>query len=452
MKKTLALILASTMALSMLASCSSSDSGTGTPDAGSTDTGSTGTGSTDTGSTGGDVAASTGIELQVVTSYGGDDGNKANYVAAYEAFQNATGHEVKDSSATSDETWKAQVTTAFETDTEPHVLFYFTGADADKIIAADKVVPIATIQESYPEYASNMKADMLPTATNGEKYAIPVNGYWEGLYVNKTVLADVGVALPGADYEWNTFLQDCQRIKDAGYTPIAASLHEVPHYWFEFCVLNNGSIANHTEIPAGAEDAVASKWGAGLDDIRVLYQLGYFPSNTLTATDAETVQMMADNEAAFLIDGNWKIGWFEENATNIEDFTVTYVPGKGDRVATEVVGGLSMGYYITEKAWQDEELRDAAVEFVMAMTSDEVVSNFGATSITALENPTIAPADISSLGQDAIAMTAGATGVVAATQDGLNAEARGALFAGVKDVVEELKSPSDLLGQVLELG
>ena len=46
---------------------------------------------------------------------------------------------------------------------------------------------------------------------------------------------------------------------------------------------------------------MGQKWAAGLNDIKDLYEKGYFPVNTLTATDAETVQLFGDGEAAFLI-------------------------------------------------------------------------------------------------------------------------------------------------------
>ena len=32
-------------------------------------------------------------------------------------------------------------------------------------------------------------------------------------------------------------MEMCETIKSKGYTPIACSLQEVPHYWFEFCIL-----------------------------------------------------------------------------------------------------------------------------------------------------------------------------------------------------------------------
>ncbi len=376
------------------------------------------------------------VDLVVVTSYGGDDGNQSNFQAAYEAWEDATGNTVFDGSATANEEWKATVMTDFETGSEPDVLFYFVGSDADTLIEGQKVVSIETIQAEYPEYASNMKADLLPASTyDGVQYAIPVNGYWEGMFVNETVIEAAGVEMPGADYTWDQFLIDCEKIKEAGYTPIAASLQEVPHYWFEFVVYNEGTVENHTDVPVTSDDEVALKWADGLDSIKELYDLGYFPSNTLTATDAETVQLMIDDEAAFLIDGSWKIGHFTENAADVENFSVTYVPGDNDRAATDIVGGLSMGYYITEKAWEDEATRDAAVSFVMAMTTDEVVSTFGQTAVTALENGVIASDELNGLELSAIEMTAGATGVAAATQDGISAEARGELFARVQDIV-----------------
>ena len=222
---------------------------------------------------------------------------------------------------------------------------------------------------------------------NRKNYAVPSSGFWENMFVNTKVLADCGVAVPGPDYTWDQFLKDCQTIKDKGYTPIACSLFEVPHYWFEFCVMNNGTLASQLDIPASADDAVGQKWAAGLNDIKDLYEKGFFPDNTLTATDAETVQLFGDGEAAFLIDGSWKVNYFVENyPDSLEDYAISYVPAKGERKASEAIGGISMGYFITKKAWDDPAKRAAAVEFVKHMTSDDVMSNFVTTEVTALKN------------------------------------------------------------------
>ena len=396
------------------------------------------------------------VTLNVVTSYGGDDGNRKNFEAAVAAYEASTGNKVNDGSATSNEEWKAKVLTDFETGSEPDVLFFFTNADADPIINAGKVVSIDEIRAEYPEYAANMKDSMLAVAADGKNYAVPSSGFWEHMFVNKSVLDACGIAVPGPDYTWEQFLADCQTIRDNGYTPIAASLFEVPHYWFEFTVMNNGTLANHLDLPTIADgklvdDAVAQKWIAGLEDIKALYEAGYFPDNTLTATDAETVALFGEGEAAFLIDGSWKCGYFSENhADNLEDYVICCVPGKGERPATDAIGGISMGYFITRKAWDDPDKRAAAVEFVSQLTSDSVMSTFVTTEVTALKNGA-APAGLNAIQQSAADCNANVTGVVGAVQDTITAEAKGDLFGNVQKVVTGQMTAAEAVESAMKL-
>ena len=123
----LALIMSGALMLGLLAGCS---------------------GKSDSNSPGGNdpAAPAGGVELNVVTSYGGDDGNRKQYEAAVKSYEEATGNKVQDASATSNEEWKAKVLTDFETGTEPDVLFFFTNADAEPFITGGKVVDIATIR------------------------------------------------------------------------------------------------------------------------------------------------------------------------------------------------------------------------------------------------------------------------------------------------------------------
>ena len=390
------------------------------------------------------------VTLNVVTSYGGDDGNRKNFENAVKAYEESTGNKVNDGSATSNEEWKAKVLTDFETGSEPDVLFYFTNADAEPFISAGKVVSLEEIRAEYPDYAGNMKDSMMAVAADGKQYAVPSSGYWENMFVNKKVLEDCGVAVPGPDYTWDQFLADCETIKEAGYTPIACSLVEVPHYWFEFTVMNNGTVENHLDVPAAADDAAAAKWAAGLNDIKALYEAGYFPANTLTASDAETVELFNSGEAAYLIDGSWKVGYFTENAEDLNDFAIAYVPGKGERSASEAIGGISMGYFITTKAWNDPDKREAAVEFVSQLTSDEVLSTFVTTEVTALVNGA-KPDGLNPLQQSAADANANITAIAGAVQDSLTAEARGDLFANVQNVVTCKMSAEDAVASAIAL-
>lgn len=436
--KILAFALAAVLALGLLSGCGGGSSG------GSEASGGSGDGS------GGQPAAAK-VELTVVTSYGGDDGNRKNYENAVAAYEAATGNTILDASASSNEEWKAKVLTDFQTGTEPDVLFFFTNADAEPFIQAGKVVDVGTIRAAYPDYAGNMKDSMMAVAQDGKTYAVPSSGFWENMFVNTKVLADCGVAVPGPDYTWDQFLQDCEVIKAKGYAPIACSLFEVPHYWFEFAVMNNGTLDSQLDVPASADDAAGQKWVAALNDIKDLYERGYFPVNTLTATDAETVQIFADGDAAFLIDGSWKVNYFVDNyGDQLGDYAVSYVPAKGARTAGEAIGGISMGYFITKRAWDDPAKQAAAVEFVRHMTSDEVMSNFVTTEVTALKNGA-SPSGLNELQQSAADANANITGVIGAVQDTVSGECKADLFGNVQNVVTGKMTAEDAVNSAVAL-
>lgn len=454
MKRFIAAMLAGTMIFS-LAACGSQ------PSDGGVET--TGTKTESTTSSEETTATAKPVELNVTTTIAGEDGNAQNFKNAVKAWCDETGNTVADTSATSDETFKTRVITDFETGSEPDVLFFFNGADANSFIEADKVVSIDEIRAEYPDYASNMNDDLITDSlVDGKKYAVPVNGFWEAMFVNKEVLDAAGVEVPGANYTMDMFKEDCQKIKDAGYTPIAAALGNIPHYWWEYAIFNHDTPENHVQVPAGIEDAAS--WVDGMLDIKELYELGYFPDNTLSATDDETFAMFVDSKAAFLIDGSWKVGGIvsacqsdPEDASTLDadklaNFTVTYVPGNGDRKATDLIGGLSMGYYITRKAWEDPDKRAAAVDFVSYMTSDELVPVFAQHTASALKNaPAVDESQFNALQIEAMDMMSGVTSLTGAVQDIFMGDCRVTTFDGMPEIVTGKLDAAEAVEEGLKL-
>ena len=398
------------------------------------------------------------VEITVVTPFNESDGNRQNFVTAYKAYEEASGNTIIDLETHSvDESWKLKVLEDFATGNEPDVLNFFIGADADELIENGKLVPISEIRKEFPDYASNMKESLMPVSTyDGRQYAVSVYGYWEGLFVNKKILEDCGIPIPGADYTWDQFIADCRVIRDKGYTPIACSLMQIPHYWFEYCVFNNGTVNSHTRLPGSADDEIGRNWIAGLNDIKMLYDEGFFPANTNEVDDAVTSRMILEDQAAFLLEGSWKVGWFQDSAKamgiDVDNFTVTYFPSKGARKPTDAIGGFSMGYSITQKAWSDPKKREACVAFVSAMTTDEVTSTFGELTVTALKNGVIpSEGTLNMLAESTIAMTKGCTAMVPATQDLLKPAARDALFKNIPNIVTGKITAQDALAQCLAM-
>lgn len=403
------------------------------------------------------------IELSVTTTYAGEDGNAQNYKDAVAEFEKKTNIKVNDSSANADETFKARIEADFQAGSEPDVLFFFNGADANSFIEEGKVVSIDEIRQEYPEYAANMNDALIaPSLVDGKKYAVPVNGFWEGLFCNTEVLKAAGVEVPGADYTWEQFETDCQKIKDAGYVPIAAALGEIPHYWWEFCIFNHTTPATHLNVPASIEDGNGPAWVQGMKDIKGLYEKGFFPENTLSAKDGETFELFMADKAAFLIDGSWKVGGIASacqsdpekpetlDKEKLDKFTVTYVPTNGERKATDMIGGLSMGYYISRKAWENEAVRDAAVQFVTFMTEDNRVAQFAQHTASALkEAPEVDPQQFNSLQIKAINMMAGVTSLTGAVQDVFSGQCRVSTFDGMPMIVTGEVTAEDAVAEGL---
>ena len=405
------------------------------------------------------------VELVVTTTFAGEDTNAQNYKDAVAAWEAETGNTIVDTSATADETFKTRVITDFETGSEPDVLFFFNGADSNSFIEADKVVPIDEIRAAYPEYATNMNDDLITDSlVDGKKYAVPVNGYWEAMFFNAEILEEAGVSKPDGNYTMDQFKEDCEKIKAAGYTPIAAALGNIPHYWWEFAIFNNQSPATHLEIPENVDDANGQAWVAGMNDIKELYELGYFPDNTLSATDDETFAMFTEGKAAFLIDGSWKVGGIVSacqsdpedpstlDADKLAKFDVTYVPGKGDRKASDLVGGISSGYFITRKAWEDPEKQAAAVNFVEYMTSDSVVPAFAQHAASALKNaPEVDESQFNALQVKAMEMMSGVTSLTGAVQDLFMGDCRVSTFDGMPEIVTGRVPAEEAVAEGLEV-
>ena len=62
-----------------------------------------------------------------------------------------------------------------------------------------------------------MNDDLIPgSLVDGKDYAVPVNGFWEAMFVNTEILAEAGVEMSGANYTWDQFSIDREKIKEEG--------------------------------------------------------------------------------------------------------------------------------------------------------------------------------------------------------------------------------------------
>ena len=298
----------------------------------------------------GTVCTAEGVTLRTVSCFAGDDtASGLVYVEILNRYESETGNTVLDSSSSSDETWKSSVLNDFAAGNEPDILFFFA-AGADSAPLLSRVVPLDEINAEYPEIR---------------------RGYWEGLYVHTDLFEKYGAPLPT---DWDALLEAVRIFRENGITPVAISLSDIPHYLAEMAILSCAGKEEQQARPRTAEE-VPGSWLEAMRVIRELTEAGAFADNAFaTYESASTAQFIA-KEAAMQFDGSWLVSSIPPDQMD----TVAVVPmprRDGNGTSDCYIGGVSMGFYLTRRAWNSGR-RDAAVQLLAELTSPDNLQRLG---------------------------------------------------------------------------
>lgn len=385
------------------------------------------------------------VTLRTVSMYGGE--NKTAHI--YRDINNnlmeaEKGLIIEDTSSSSNEEWKASINADFAVGNEPDVIHFFTDATADMLVKTGKLVTIEEIREVYPDYAKDTLDTALHAAVNtdGVLRAVPTSGYWEGLFCNKDLFDKYGVELPT---DWDSLVTAIEVFKANGIVPIACSLNNVPHYWIEFLMLYTAGVEEFTQIPETAPES----WAKGLDLIKELRDMGAFPADTDVVDDVNVCRLFMDKKAAMQLSGSWYVADIEDT----ENTVVIAFPGVPEQKVEEntMLAGISVGFYITRKAWEDPEKRDMAVKFVMAHTCQESAQRYwesigGASQATVEVTPI---KDATPFAQSITEYINSATTIVAPTDSRIG-DAYKTLVANIVKLSKGLMSSEDAINEALD--
>ena len=165
------------------------------------------------------------------------------------------------------------------------------------------------------------------------------------------------------------------RFREEGITPIAISLTDIPHYLAELAILACSSPEDYLARPKTLEEVPAS-WYEGMALIRRLYELGAFPDNAAATTEAATSQLFRSKKAAMQLDGSWFANSIP--AESMDTTMMLPMPAYTEASSpTAVIGGVSMGFYLTRRAWNDPAKRDAAVALLCHLASEGSLARLG---------------------------------------------------------------------------
>lgn len=385
------------------------------------------------------------VTIRTVSMFGGTDPNAVVYEQIREAFQTQYPYiTVDDESRVSDEEWKSAVTADFCAGNEPDVLQFFTDATANQLIAMDKFVSIEEIRQEYPDYAADTYEWALKQVANrdGVCRAVPTTGFWEGLYCNKDLFERYDIPLPT---DWDSLTYAIETLEDKGIVPIACSLTNVPHYWMEYFLLYSCGVENYQKDFS----VVSQEWIDGLRQFRTLRGMLAFPRNTDTIDNDYARTLFINKKAAMILEGNWFLPAVEDQ----ENTVVIAFPGLEDSAVHEnaVVGGMTSGFYITRRAWNDPDKRDAAVKYVMAQTSREAVQSYWehGGGITTTATDVVDNLERTPLAESAREYVESADDMVLSTDSRMEPDAYKTLISGIFEISIG-GDPRALLQKVLE--
>lgn len=444
MKKLVAGILTASLCVSLLAGCGGASSSA---------PGTAGT----SGSAAGTAAPD--VTLTTASMFGGTDPHVAPYMQIMDEFMaeypNVT---IEDESRAVDETWRASIINDFNSGNAPDVLYYVHCADGQAVVDTGGVVDVDTIIAEYPEYAANIDPNaMNAVKTNdGKAYCVPMKGYWEGLFCNTALFEQYGVKIPET---WEELLTAVETFRANGIVPFSLSLSDIPHYIIEYMFLANGGVESLRERPK-AGDEIPESWIKGLETLKELYDLGAFPDDVLSTTDATTNLLFNEGKSAMLVTGSWYPGQIpvsDDTGTLVTQDQVTIVPfpGKADATGTPgIVAGWSGGFYISKQAWEDPVKRDYCVKLVMAHTSTRGIETYCGPELGGVPADTSVPMQgegpLVTVGNDYWQANNANTADPAC--DHMNADPKNILYQGLAKICTGDTTPEELLRTVIDKG
>lgn len=388
--------------------------------------------------------SNTKITLKTVSMHGDTDSNASAYKQITAEFVKEHSYiNISDESQTSCQKWKTKITADFTTSNEPDVIQFFTDENARDILATDKFVTIAEIQAVYPDYAANIFPEALAVAANpdGVSRAVPTVGFWEGLYCNKDLFDKYSIPLPT---DWDSLAYAIKIFNQNDIVPISVSLNHIPHYFIEYMLLLYTGPCDYNNIPKSTPD----EWVEGMEMIKTLNEMGAFPKNTDIITNAIAENLFKEKKAAMMLNGSW----FLSGIPDQENTVVIHFPNiTGNSNADgAIIGGMSTGFYITKKAWNDPERRDAAVRFVMAHTSNDSIYRYWHGSVQPAAAVPL-PDNMTPLALSALEYCQSATSFNPPIDSKLSHESYNIFVNNIVDVIFYNKPAQELIDEVLQV-
>ncbi|WP_225642515.1 ABC transporter substrate-binding protein [Streptomyces werraensis] len=243
----------------------------------------------------------------------------------------------------------------------PDVFAYGSGPSFGGVLA--KAGLVQDLTEAYKKYDWKVFDFAKERVTyDGKVYGVPGELETIGLFYNKKIFADLGLAQPKSLADLK---KSAEAIRAVGKTPLAVGDKEG---W------EGGHLLSMTLSSAiggdGMEALFSGKKSWDSPEVTAALQLwadfnkaGYLPKSPTSVDYDTSTSMFFSGKAAMIPTGSWLVGEIDDNA----DFEVGYIPFPAPQGPGIFTGGLGSGPWISATASNKE----AAEKFLDFLQSEE---------------------------------------------------------------------------------
>jgi raffinose/stachyose/melibiose transport system substrate-binding protein len=265
--------------------------------------------------------------------------------------------------------------TDFASGNEPDVFGLWPGSDFDILVEQEKVADLTELMNEHPEWYDRFREDTWKYVTvNDRIYGLPFEIIYEGLFVNKDMFEKYNVAIPRT---YEELLLAVEVFNANNVIPIAYNSTPEGSYIYQNIVMKLGG-KSEVEEPFNALGNLKPSFLEGLYVMKELYDAGAFPDQAFLIDDKTRNDLFIQKEAAMIVQGSWLIG---EEGIDANDTSIDIVPfpsfKNGKAHDSAIIYGCGNGiFHISQKAWEDDELRAHAITLLDELTSVESALTF----------------------------------------------------------------------------
>lgn len=182
---------------------------------------------------------------------------------------------------------------------------YFAGPNAvQKLAPAGYLVPLDDL--SVIQNADKINTESV--TYDGHVYSLNRFSMILCTYYNKSIFEELGLSVPK---DWPEFLDVCEKLKNAGITPIISGNKD--SYALQFGLYQIAANQVYSQNPDFNDQLAdgttsltdAGTWDKVIDQYLLLYKNNYVEEHSLTVGSQEALQRFTDGEAAMIFSGNF---------------------------------------------------------------------------------------------------------------------------------------------------